>query len=85
MNLLDIIKEEKIKEEKGSITLFVLIACLFFTMNLLLMNVKLINEKINQEKDLVQIVKSYTVNETNMESAYEKTIEENELLTEKEK
>lgn len=75
---------EKIKEEKGSITLFVLVACLFFIIILLLVNIGLMNKKTNQEKELEQIAKAYTVNETDMESAYEETMSENGYLTAKE-
>lgn len=43
-------------KEKGSVTLFVLIVCMFFIGILLLINIGLINNKTNKEKELNQIL-----------------------------
>lgn len=80
-SLLNKIKNTKIKEEKGSITLFTLIACLFLIIILLLVNVGLINKNTNQEKQLAQISKIYSVDETDMENAYVEAVDENGYIT----
>lgn len=43
-------------KEKGSVTLYVLIVCMFFIGILLLINIGLINNKTNKEKELNQIL-----------------------------
>ena len=69
------------KEEKGAVTLFVLVAGIFLISTLLLVNIGIINKNTNQEKELEKIVKDYTVNETDMGNTYVKVAEENTYLT----
>ena len=71
----------KIKEEKASITMFTLVACLFFIIVLLLVNIGLINKKTSQEKEIKEISKAYEINEQNMEDEYAKVAEENGYMT----
>lgn len=71
----------KIKEEKASITLFTLIACLFFIIVLLLVNIGMINKETNQEKELEQIAKNHNISETDLENNYKKVADENEYIT----
>lgn len=61
--------------------MFTLVACLFFIIVLLLVNIGLINKKTSQEKELKEISKAYEINEQNMEDEYAKVAEENEYLT----
>ena len=58
-------------EEKGSVTLFVLIGSIFILIILLLVNVGLINNKANHEKQIDEISKKYSVNENDLEQAYQ--------------
>ena len=67
----------KIKEQKGSVTLFVLVTCLFMIMVLLLVNIAIINKNTSQEKELAQIGKNYAVNEIDMANSYAKIADEN--------
>ncbi len=61
--------------------MFTLVACLFFIIVLLLVNIGLVNKKTSQEKELKEISKAYEINEQNMEDEYAKVAEENEYLT----
>ena len=69
------------KKEKGSITLFVLIACMFMLIIILLINIAMINKNSNQEKELDEISKAYGANETDIENVYANTVDENEYAT----
>ena len=74
----------EIKKEKGSITLFVLISCLFMIIILLVVNIGVMNKNRSQEKNLEEIAKQYSQNETDLDNAYAKVADENKYLTEKE-
>ncbi len=62
----------KIKGQKGSVTLFVLVTCLFMITILLLVNVGIMNKLTNQKKQIAQITENYAVNETDLENTYKK-------------
>jgi len=68
---------KKRKEEKGSITLFVLVACMFFITILLLVNIGLINKRTNQEKELAKISKTYNVTQNQMADTYNNIVDKN--------
>ena len=72
---------EKMKEQKGSVTLFVLVTCLFMITVLLLVNIGMINKNQSQEKEIIQISKNYSVNETDLANSYAKIAEENRYPT----
>lgn len=61
--------------------MFTLVACLFFIIILLLVNIGLINKKANQEKKLTEISKAYEINEQDMENTYAKIADANDYLT----
>ena len=69
------------KEEKGSVTLFVLIACMFMIMVLLMVNIAVMNRNRSQERELEEIAKEYNQNETDLDNAYAKAIGENDYAT----
>ena len=69
------------KKEKGSITLFVLIACMFMMIILLMVNIGVINKNSSQERELEKIAKEYSQNETDLDEAYAEAVEGNEYLT----
>ena len=69
------------KKEKGSVTLFVLIACMFMIVILLIVNIGIMNKNRSEEKKIEEIAKQYNQNETELNNAYEKIVDENEYLT----
>ena len=69
------------KEEKGSVTLFVLIACMFMIMVLLMVNIAVMNRNRSQERELEEIAKEYNQNETDLNNAYAKVVGENDYAT----
>ena len=69
------------KEEKGAITLFVLVSCMFMVVILLVVNIGVMNKNRSQEKNLEEIAKQYSQNETDLDNAYAKVADENEYLT----
>ena len=69
------------KEEKGSVTLFVLIACMFMIMVLLMINIAVMNRNRSQEIELEEIAKEYNQNETDLDNAYAKVVGENDYAT----
>ena len=69
------------KEEKGSVTLFVLIACMFMIMVLLMINIAVMNRNRSQERELEEIAKEYNQNETDLDNAYAKVVGENDYAT----
>ena len=69
------------KEEKGSVTLFVLIACMFMIMVLLMVNIAVMNRNRSQEKELEEIAKEYNQNETDLNNAYAKVTGENQYVS----
>ena len=72
---------EKRKSQRGSITLFVLIACMFFIIILLIINIGVINRNTNQEKKLEEISKAYEVNENDIDDTYKRVVDENQYAT----
>lgn len=70
-----------VKKEKGAITVFVLIACMFILIIVLLMNIGLMNKKTNQEKKLDTIVKNYAVEEEDLANVYAEIADKNEYPT----
>ena len=69
------------KEEKGAITLFVLVSCMFMIIILLVVNIGVMNKNRSQEKNLEEIAKQYSQNETDLDNVYAKVTNENEYLT----
>ena len=69
------------KKEKGSVTLFVLIACMFMIIILLIVNIGIMNKNRSEEKKIEEIAKQYNQNETDLNNAYEKIVDENEYVT----
>ena len=69
------------KKEKGSVTLFVLIACMFMIIILLIVNIGIMNKNRSEEKKIEEIAKQYNQNETDLNNAYEKIVDENEYIT----
>ncbi len=59
------------KEEKGSVTLFVLVTCMFFITIVLLAYINIMDKQINQEKQIGQIVKNYQVSDEELQKAYD--------------
>ena len=72
---------KKMKKEKGSVTLFVLIACMFMIIILLIVNIGIMNKNRSEEKKIEEIAKQYNQNETDLNNAYEKIVDENEYIT----
>ena len=64
------------KEEKGSVTLFVLISCMFMVVILLIVNIGVMNKNRSQEKNLEEIAKQYNQNETDLDNIYEEKVED---------
>ena len=64
------------KEEKGSVTLFVLISCMFMVVILLVVNIGVMNKNRSQEKNLEEIAKQYSQNETDLDNIYEEKVED---------
>ena len=69
------------KKEKGSVTLFVLIACMFMIVILLIVNIGVMNKNGSEEKKIEEIAKQYNQNETDLNNEYEKIVDENEYVT----
>ncbi len=69
--------------EKGSVTLFVLVACMFMIIILLMVNVGVMNKNATQSKELDKIAKEYSQNETDLDEAYAKAVDENQYVTAK--
>ena len=65
------------KEEKGAITLFVLVSCMFMVVILLVVNIGVMNKNRSQEKNLEEIAKQYSQNETDLNNAYISALDEN--------
>lgn len=70
------------KREKGSVTLFVVIVCIFIITVLVFSIINISNKGINQKQDLENINNTYTQNNSEMESIYQKktqNIKSNEI------
>ena len=63
------------KKEKGSVTLFVLISCMFMIIILLVVNIGVMNKNRSQEKELEEISKQYNQNETDLDNTYDETVD----------
>ena len=72
------------KEEKGSVTLFVLISCMFMVVILLIVNIGVMNKNRSQEKNLEEIAKQYNQNETDLDNVYNETMNKQEYITKQE-
>ena len=72
------------KKEKGSVTLFVLISCMFMIVILLVVNIGVMNKNRSQEKNLEEISKQYNQNETDLDSTYANTLEKQDYVTKQE-
>ena len=59
------------KQEKGAITLFVLIACLFFVLVLVGVYLFTLNKIQSQEQNLKQIQENYSREVTKVDEIYE--------------
>lgn len=59
------------KDQKGSVTLFVLVTSMFFLVVVLLANVNIINKKNGQKKQVNQIIENYKVSSEELEKAYD--------------
>lgn len=66
----------KKREEKGSVTLFVVVACLFITMMLFFFWSSIENKKQAQNREINRVTKSYEQNQQDMEKIYSR-IEKN--------
>lgn len=62
----------KNKGEKGSITLFITISCLFIMLMLVTFVMSMENKKQAQNREINQIISHYTVTEKEMEEIYTK-------------
>ena len=67
-----------IKKERGAITLFTVVICMFLLANVLLINVGVMNKNASQEKETAKINENYEVNQVTMEQAYQQALESNE-------
>ena len=59
------------KSERGAITLFVLVTCMFMMMVLMLVNFNIINKNSSERRQLLEIEKRYTVTESDLEREYQ--------------
>ncbi len=70
-----------IKKERGAITLFTVVICMFLLVNVLLINVGVMNRNASQEKEIAKISENYEVSQAKMEQAYQEVLESNEYPT----
>ncbi|MCI8759763.1 MAG: hypothetical protein HFJ34_01325 [Clostridia bacterium] len=68
----------KYKSEKGSVTLFVTLSCFFIVMMLAIYVMNVENKKQAQNKEIEQIMRSYEIDEQDMEKVYSKIVNENQ-------
>ena len=66
----------KNKGERGAVTLFVVVVCVFITIMLVTFTMRLENQKQIQNKEIEQITKSYQENEQDMEVMYSRIVNE---------
>lgn len=62
--------------ERGAITLFVTVICVFVVIMLVTFTMRIENKKQAQNKEIEQITKSYQANEQDMEESYSKIVNE---------
>lgn len=67
--------KKRIKEEVGSITLFVLISFIFFLIVCIFIYLNINNKKISQTEEIKQIEKNYESTNEVLEEKYEKIVE----------
>lgn len=67
------------KEEKGSVTLFVLASCMFFLMITLLININIVVKNDNQKKQIAQIIENYKVSAESLQEAYDNLYQETQI------
>ena len=72
---------KKMKKEKGSVTLFVLIACMFMIIILLIVNIGIMNKNRSEEKKIEEIAKQYNLSETELDNTYGELTDGNEYVT----
>lgn len=72
-------KKENMKSERGSITLFVLLAGLFLLIVIFSMYVMSQNKKIAQDKEIQAIEWQYQTNQTQMDDLYQKIMEQEKI------
>ena len=68
------------KSEKGSITLFVLLAFLFFIIVLFGVYYNLSTKNTNQAKQIEKIIKNYEVEEESINQMYEDTLDDSSFF-----
>ncbi len=66
----------KNKGERGAVTLFVVVVCVFVMIMLVTFTIRMENKKQAQNKEIEQITKSYQGNEQDMEEIYSRVINE---------
>ncbi len=64
----------KNKGERGSVTLFVLVICMFVTIMLSAYMINMQNKKQAQEREIDRITESYNQNEQQMEEIYNRAL-----------
>ena len=74
------IKSIHSKSEKGSITLFVLLAFLFFIIVLFGVYYNLSTKNTNQAKQIEKIIKNYEVEEESINQMYEDTLDDSSFF-----
>ena len=67
--------KKRIKEEVGSISLFVLISFIFFLIVCIFIYLNINNKKISQTEEIKQIEKNYESTNEVLEEKYEKIVE----------
>ncbi len=66
----------KKRGERGAVTLFVVVVCVFVMIMLVAFMMRVENKKQIQNKEIEQITKSYQENEQDMEEIYSKIVKE---------
>ena len=74
----------KDKKEKGSVTLFILIACMLMIVILLVINIGVMNKNASQEKNIDEMSKQYNQNETDLDSTYDGIVDKQGYVTKEE-
>lgn len=66
----------KNKGERGAVTLFVTVICVFIVIMLVTFTMRIENKKQAQNKEIEQITESYQANEQEMEEIYSRIVNE---------
>lgn len=66
----------KNKGERGAVTLFVTVVCVFIVIMLVTFTMRIENKKQAQNKEIEQITESYQANEQEMEEIYSRIVNE---------